>query len=487
MLAKYGSASFELTCVSSTEECLERLQGGGFDLLLLDYNLPSEDGLSFLRRLTNYVDVPPVIMLTGQGDERLAAEAIRSGAYDYFPKESLKSEMLAHSIHQALQKYRSEREEERLRDELQTLVVTDTLTGLHNRRYLHERLADEIERSKRYGDTMALMLLDVDNFKLFNDTYGHLGGDEVLRLVAKALVETSRRSDIVARYGGDEFVLVLPNIGRHDAQQTGERIIKYVSEAELKIEGTEPVPVAVSVGIAFYPGDADSEDKLIAEADAALYASKEAGGNLITLSGDERDTDSDEQSNTVGALVGLVRTIDRKDHHTGAHSKEMAAFAQTLGRALGLSRDVLQGLHIAGLLHDVGKIGTPDNILKKPGALTPEERQIMEQHVVLSELIVKGVPHFEHVAAAVRSHHERYDGTGYPRGLRKEQIPLVGRILAVVDAYSAMTMDRPYRKALTPDQAKEELRRGAGLQFDPELVDVFTDIVACEGKAQQAA
>ena len=487
MLKRYGSADFELTCVSSTAECLERLQDGSFDLLLLDYNLPSENGLSFLRRLKNYVDMPPVIMLTGQGDERIAAEAIRAGAYDYFPKDSLDSEMLAHSIHQALQKYRTEREEDRLRDELQTLVVTDSLTGLHNRRYLHERLADEINRAEQHRHSLALMLLDVDNFKLFNDTYGHLGGDRVLRLVAEALVETSAENDIVARYGGDEFVIVLPNVSRHEAYQAGEQLRKHVSGATIDFEGSEPVPVAVSVGIAFYPDDATSEDRLIARADAALYVSKEAGGNLITLSGDERNTESDKESNTFGALAGLVRTIDRKDRHTGAHSKEMAALAQSLGKSLGLPRDVIEALHHAGLLHDVGKIGTPDYILKKPGPLTPEERQIMQQHVVLSDLIVQGVPHLAHVAAAVRTHHERYDGTGYPGGLKGEQIPLVGRILAVVDAYSAMTMDRPYRKALTPDQAKEELRRGAGLQFDSELVDVFMDILAGEGETQQAA
>lgn len=231
--------------------------------------------------------------------------------------------------------------------------------------------------------------------------------------------------------------------------------------------------MSLSIGIALYPEDGTDKERMIACADASLFEAKRGGGSLVRLADRSRDPRFVYPSTILGALEGLVRSIDRKDRYTKDHSDNDAEYAVLLGQALNLSENVLSALRIAGLLHDVGKIGIPDNILKKPGPLTPEERKTMQEHVVLSDLIIKGVPHLEDVSDAVRNHHERYDGTGYPDRIKGEAIPLLGRIMAVVDAYSAMTLDRPYRKALTHERTLEELRRCAGTQFDPRLIDLF--------------
>ncbi len=186
-------------------------------------------------------------------------------------------------------------------------------------------------------------------------------------------------------------------------------------------------------------------------------------------------------------LQGLVRAVDVKDHYTQEHSEVVTDAALLLGQQLNLSEETLRALRIAGLLHDVGKIGIPDHILKKPGKLTNEEYEIMKQHVVLSEMIIKGVPHLNDVLDAVAHHHERFDGRGYPHGKQAEAIPLLGRIMAIADAYSAMCMDRPYRKGLSWEQARTELERGAGSQFDPHLVPLFIQAMETKGAEDSAS
>lgn len=371
--------------------------------------------------------------------------------------------------------------------ELSNLANTDALTGLCNHRHLQERLSKEIERARKLSEPLAVILIDIDNFKLFNSTYGHAAGDKVLKLVADILLSFVRGEMIVGRHGGDKFMIIAPGSNRRKAALIARRIRRRLIDQGVYLDGGQRLPLRVSMGIAICPQDSSNKEELLAYVDASLFESKRAGGDSITLANRNPGELFAYQNTTLGVLDGLVQAVDKKDRYTKSHSEENAEYAMMLGKALGLSENTQSALRIAGLLHDIGKIGIPDHILKKPGPLTPDEREIVRRHVVLSDLIIKGVPHAGDVSDAVINHHERWDGTGYPRGLKGEEIPLLGRIMAVVDAYSAMTSDRPFRKAQSHAHAVAELRANAGTQFDPSLVETFVNLMEARLAGKAAA
>jgi diguanylate cyclase (GGDEF)-like protein len=357
---------------------------------------------------------------------------------------------------------------------------TDALTGLANHRAFQERLDVEMRRAAAGGYQLGVMLIDIDSFKLFNDTYGHLVGDQIIRLVAQELRNSCRtQHDIVGRYGGDEFVAILPRIDRQGLHIVAQRILESVSAIDVQLAGQDRLPLSLSLGCALFPEDATLKHDLLGHADAALYEIKRAGGNGVhgTIDIQEAIASALVSGTAFGALQGLVHAVDGKDRYTRVHSEAVTDAALLLAKQLELSNEVCGALRVAGLLHDVGKIGIPDQILRKPGRLTGDEYRIMQQHVTLSELMIKEVPHLVDVLSAVASHHERYDGEGYPRGLKGEEIPLMGRIMALADACSAMLLDRPYRKGMLWSEAKAELLRGSGTQFDPALVGPFIDAI----------
>ncbi len=363
----------------------------------------------------------------------------------------------------------------RLIGEARRLADRDPVTGLFNHRSAYQRLNAEIERSTTNERPFAVVMMDLDNFKLFNDTYGHLAGDDVLKRVAGVLRRSCRQTDIVARYGGDEFMLILPDTGLPQAVRCAERIQSNLSRERFRCEGSATLPIGFSYGISVFPTDSVDVLELVSVADANLYQSKTQGGNRITA------RNSKAQSGLIyvrghDLFSSMVQAIDNKDGYTRKHSEEVTEYSLEIGRAMNLGDDALQTIQVAGILHDVGKIGVPDAVLRKPGRLTDEEFGQMQQHPVFGALIVGAIPGMEQVVHGVRSHHERYDGKGYPDRLIGQDIPLLGRILAVADAYSAMTTTRPYRKGLTERQALEEIERGLGTQFDPEIGRVFLDL-----------
>jgi diguanylate cyclase (GGDEF)-like protein len=364
----------------------------------------------------------------------------------------------------------------RLFKQLRTRAETDGLTGLLNHRAAFEALDRELAKAKENGTSVGLIVLDLDDFKLFNDTHGHLIGDRVLADVATVLNEVARPNDHVARFGGDEFLVILPNASHETAKNIGERLVQRMDQTAVAIDELL-VPIRFSVGVSTYPQDARNRQELIAFADSSMYSAKELGGGQVGSV--VRGTRSLEVS-TLGALSGLVRAVDRKDRYTKDHSDLVAEYAVRFGRALRMTPEKIEALELAGQLHDVGKIAVPDSILRKPGHLTPEEQAMIRQHVVFSELMIKGVPHLDDVLAAVAHHHERWDGGGYPFGKSGTQIPLLGRILALADALAAMTYDRPYRKGRSLKQAVQEIRAGASSQFDPDLVEPFIRAVTTQ-------
>jgi diguanylate cyclase (GGDEF)-like protein/putative nucleotidyltransferase with HDIG domain len=362
-------------------------------------------------------------------------------------------------------------------EEARELADLDPLTGLLNHRSFHQRLEEEIARADARSQQLSILMMDIDRFKLLNDTHGHLAGDQVLRQVASLLSAVVRRSDVLARYAGDEFVALLIGAGTAEAKAVAQRFRQALAEHPYLTPDQSAVPIRLSFGIAAFPQDGHQVNELLAFADANLYRAKRQGGDRITvghLQGDGKHA----RTSAFGILEGLVTAVDNKDRYTRKHSEDVTRYALQIARAQGLSHENQRTLRIAGLLHDIGKLGVPDRILQKPGLLNDEEHAILRQHALLGEMIIKGVPNLRDVQAAVGSHHERFDGGGYPRKLQGSDIPLLGRILAVADAYSAMTTDRPYRKAMRPEEAQRELQRVAGSQLDPELVKTFLSCLA---------
>ncbi len=368
---------------------------------------------------------------------------------------------------------------------LRQLAATDSLTALYNHRTIHDILDHEMRDSLRTNRSLAVIMMDVCGLKLFNDTYGHQEGDRLLRQVADVLRSQFGEKAIIGRHGGDEFMAILPDTSRESAAACGARLLQELSQQRIRPHGGGDLPIELSIGLAICPDDSRHKEELIAYADTSLFEARQLAGSSLVVTPANPDEIIGKQRTPFGVLDALVRAVDRKDHYTRRHSQQNAEFAVALGKAIGLSEGAVNALRIGGLLHDVGKIGVPDDILKKPGALTDEEMRIMRDHVILSNLIVHGVPNLQDVSDAVYAHHERWDGKGYPRGLKAEEIPLSGRIMALVDAYSAMILDRPYHKALSYEAAIAEVRANAGTQFDPDLIEPFLSVV--DEQAQAAA
>jgi diguanylate cyclase (GGDEF)-like protein len=328
---------------------------------------------------------------------------------------------------------------------------------------------------------MAVLLLDLNNFKLFNDTHGHLVGDQVLKTTAALLSRLCRATDVVGRYGGDEFVVICPDTDATGARELATRIHEELAATTVQGTGGERLPLSGSIGLAVYPDGAASQHELLARADMNMYDAKAQGGPAIV--GCEVEEESrQEYAGGFSALDALVTAVDKRDYYTRRHSEDVTEYSLMIAEQLGLSQDTMRTLRLAGLLHDLGKIAIPDAILRKPSALTDEEYELMKQHPVYGWLIVSAIPSLSETLPAIRHHHERYDGRGYPDGLAGEEIPLLGRLMAVADAYSAMTTDRPYRKGMPPLDAIEQLREGCGTQFDPHMVEAFLHALVQKSK-----
>jgi diguanylate cyclase (GGDEF)-like protein/putative nucleotidyltransferase with HDIG domain len=395
-------------------------------------------------------------------------------------------------------------------------ALTDALTGLANHGALKERLGEELSRSRRHDRSLCVLLLDLDHFKRFNDTFGHASGDQALRAVADVLRHTVRHDDYAARYGGEEMAVVLPDTDAVSGMALAERI--RVAVAELGEAPASPLPqiVTVSIGVAAFPRHAEDREGLLHAADCALYLAKGRGRDQVASADDlppaagpdallaqllgqlptvpwgphvvaeferrltglmallpETARRARTEVPTVQAITALAATIDAKDHYTDGHSRRVAALAVALAQASGCPTEYIEAIRVGGLLHDIGKIGIPEAILNKPGKLTAEEWTAMRAHPEIGARILGPIAALDVVVPFVRHHHECWDGAGYPLGLVAETIPLGARILAICDAYDTMVGDRPYRRGLGHPEAVLRLLAAAGTQFDPALVDQF--------------
>src|SRR3954471_5724702 len=378
---------------------------------------------------------------------------------------------------------------DRLIARLADAARTDALTGLLNRRGFQELMEVETERALRSSRPLAIIVGDLDHFKHLNDRFGHAAGDVALRRFAEIATQASRRIDAVARIGGEEFALLLPETEQHAAYLLAERLRRAVKEPGAARDGELPT---VSFGVAAFPSHAADAAALMHAADQALYAAKAMGrdrsviynpevlanvlgGQLEPVAGNEH----------LSAVLVLAETLDLRDSGTASHSQTVGRLAALIAGSLGFPADRVERIRLAGILHDIGKIGIPDWILHKPGALDESEWAEVRKHPEMGARIAASAK-LGDISEWILCHHERVDGTGYPAGLPVAEIPVEARILAVADAYEAMTAERVYKPAMPAAEAEAELRRMSGSQFDGAVVDALLGAIAVDSPAVAA-
>ena len=367
---------------------------------------------------------------------------------------------------------------------LESLTTTDPLTGLLNHRGMVLALDAEMERAHRYGLPFALLFLDIDHFKALNDGYGHAAGDAILQEFARLVRGELRGVDVLGRWGGEEFVILLPQMGAAGAAAAAERVRAAVARHVFPLSGG--LRLTVSIGTAAFLEDAGERGPLLDAADRAMYAAKRLGRNQVRRADDPAvavlrmdivEHGSREDSALLGTVEALACLVAARDGYTGEHSQAVAALAVRLVSALGLSDAEARMVGLAGRLHDIGKVGISDAILHKPGRLSEDEWAVIRRHPLTGANVVGHVPALRALAPLIRGHHERWDGGGYPDALSGEAIPLGARVLAVAGAYQAMTSDRPYHAARDHAWAMAQIARLAGTQFDPRVADALMTVL----------
>ncbi|MFH1640621.1 MAG: diguanylate cyclase, partial [Candidatus Omnitrophota bacterium] len=386
-------------------------------------------------------------------------------------------------------------------ENLRRLALRDSHTGLYNHGYLVRIIESELSRARRYEHPLSVIFMDIDFFKSINDVYGHQFGDMVLKQFANNLRKAVRSSDTLVRYGGEEFVVILPEIGIGEAIILARRILNEISSYEFG-EYTHTVKLKVSMAVSSYPTDYVHRGiDLVELADRVLIKAKEHGGNRVyssqdVIEGKGVSAEGFQETSDVAVLkdkiskltkranqslieatAAFAKTIELKDYHTGDHVEKTVLYATEIAKALNISGEAMDNIQQASMLHDLGKVGISEEILSKPSKLTEDEFKTIKTHPQIGADIIRPIQFMQSVIPLIRHHHERWDGKGYPAGLKGKEIPIGARIIAVADAYQALISDRPYRKAYSKEQAIKIIRDESGKHFDPDVVTAFIDVL----------
>lgn len=335
------------------------------------------------------------------------------------------------------------------------LNCRDPLTGLYNRRFVEKEFTKWQASSRAFS--IAVIVADINGLKVVNDTFGIQEGDKLLKRVARILKQSCRETDVVARWDGDEFIILLPRITARAVEKVVGRIKSMCLQEK---DGERQLSLAIGYAVKRKP--VESLNQVVKEAEEMMRRTK-----LV-----------EEKSYRNAVVSSILMTLFAKSTETEEHAERLKSYCLTIGRKMGLSSKELDELALLAVLHDIGKIGINESILRKPGPLTEEEWEEMKKHPEIGWRIANGISELAHIAEYILYHHERWDGRGYPMGLKGEKIPLLCRILAVADAYDAMTSDRVYRKAMCPERALAEIKSNAGTQFDPQVVETFINLLA---------
>jgi diguanylate cyclase (GGDEF)-like protein/putative nucleotidyltransferase with HDIG domain len=516
-----GALGHEVVMAADGVEAWSLLQHRRVQVVLADWVMPWMDGLELCRRIRVPSGRPYIyfVLFTCRGKCEDRLEALAAGADDFLAKPFDTRELVAR-LEIARRLLAVQEDLERKNVSLRELASTDGLTGLTNRRSFFEALESHFALAARQRTPLSLVLLDVDHFKTHNDAFGHLAGDDVLRGVADGLRSMTRAQDTVSRYGGEEFALLLPMTGRVVARAMAERLREAIERRD------DPHrPVTASFGVASMTLKTGKALELVAQADRALYASKRRGRNCVTHQADlgDRPGGGGEPADdsrgpqpplsrmalpssiaTATSPIGLrlvpsgedpggrVPTFDDivegwsramvlRDCETVAHSRQVTSTMLDLARTLGIDEADMVHIRRGSLLHDIGKMGIPDVILHKSGPLSDEEWRIMRRHPGYAVDLLAPFDFLRPALEIPYCHHERWDGTGYPRGLKGEQISLAARAFAAVDIWDALSHDRPYREAWTEDRVRTHITALSGTHLDPDVVVALGRTVVSDG------
>jgi len=506
-------------------EAIEKLKRNSYHLVLVEGKLQEQDGLDLLHEMQEaHVDLPFVLM-TSIRDDRLVREAMNQGVADLIIKSESQFQFLAAKLRESYQKFYQKRsragpeenpekaedakssfddveelpERPSLNGEYAAPAIRDELTGVFNHGYIHDRIVREFSRASRYSYPLSCLMVDIDHFKTINEQKGYRSGDMLLREFARLIFESCRLSDLVGRYGGSEFLVLLPHISYEGAQELAKRVRTTFAE-HVFLSGTEDIKITISIGISSFPEDAMSRRAdLINYSRRALLHAKATGRNRSILfrdmapvleakmpkleisekkvSGFQRritEVADSARRECLKVSTDLIHTLESKDRFTAGHGTNCAAYARQVADVMGLSIEEVEVIQNAALLHDIGKICIPDAILLKPAKLTFNEYEIMKQHAYYGYKILTPIKSLREEALIILHHHEWFNGTGYPCHLSGEEIPLGARIIGVIDAYDTMRMSGGrYRKTISVDEAVIELVNMSGAQFDPNVVKYF--------------
>ncbi len=507
-------------------EAFGRARAATPDLILLDISVPDVDGIGLIRDLKQdpLTHKVPVMILSAVAGVDKRIQCLEEGACDYVGRPFSPDELIAR-IRVVL---RAKSREDALRRRvsfLEELAASDPLTSLLNRRAFEDRLHLEMERARQSGHPLSCLILDIDWFKSVNDRYGHQVGDDTLRQLAKVILERRRAEDVVCRFGGEEFVWLLPGMARQPLADWAEWLRRTVEEVEIPTsEGA--FHISISIGAATYTlkeHGVTSATALLQQADGCLLEAKKRGKNrvvfrdawapmeLADVSLTMRRGDSDPGDGRAGRLIlpsptpsepateaavgeearasllrdfvessvkVLTAALEAKDPETMAHSQRVANTAVAIAMEMDLPQEEIERIRLAGLLHDLGKLAVPEAILQKRGPLSAHELAIIKRHPERGALMLQEARAFHPLVDLVLHHQEAYDGSGYPDGLAGERVPVGARIIRVADVFDALTSDRPYRPRKTLSEAQTELRRMMGSVLDPTVVERFLRLLA---------